>query len=102
MLFRAMTGLVTVYHGTALAAGLRIKLGNQVWLCINHDLSIAAEDLLATKTGKPQSGLEHWFPHLKKFIDQGVDGFKLDPFARLTNILNVNTTTGTPTRKCTT
>ena len=32
MLFRAMTGLVTVYHGTALAAGLRIKLGNQVSL----------------------------------------------------------------------
>jgi len=33
MLFRAMTGLVTVYHGTALAAGLRIKLGNQEPFC---------------------------------------------------------------------
>lgn len=50
-----------------------------LWLCIDHDLSIAEEDLLAGKTGKPQSGQEHWFSHLTKFIDQGVDGFKLDP-----------------------
>ena len=38
MLFRAMTGLVTVYHGTALAAGLRIKLGNQVVICQSQRL----------------------------------------------------------------
>jgi len=50
-----------------------------LWLCIDHDLSIEEEDHLAVKTGKPQSGQEHWFPHLTKFIDQGVDGFKLDP-----------------------
>jgi len=30
MLFRAMTGLVAVYHNTTLAGGLRIKLANQV------------------------------------------------------------------------
>jgi len=57
--------------------GLGFKLA--LWLCIDHDMSIAAEDKIATATGKPLSGLEHWFPHLTKFIDQGVDGFKLDP-----------------------
>ena len=31
------------------------------------------------KEGKPQSGKEHWFPHLMTFINQGVQGFKLDP-----------------------
>jgi len=57
------------------------KLGFKLalWLCIDHDLTIEEEDKLAVKTGKPQSGQEHWFPHLTKFMDQGVDGFKLDP-----------------------
>ena len=50
-----------------------------LWLCIDHDLSIAEEDYLSVKSGKAQSGQEHWFKHLTKFIDQGVDGFKLDP-----------------------
>ena len=50
-----------------------------LWLCIDHDLSIAEEDYLSAKSGKPQSGQEHWFQHLTKFMDQGVDGFKLDP-----------------------
>ncbi len=57
--------------------GLGFKLG--LWLCIDHDLSIAEEDYIAEKEGKPQSGKEHWFNHLTKFIDEGVDGFKLDP-----------------------
>ncbi|GHT43537.1 hypothetical protein AGMMS49965_17520 [Bacteroidia bacterium] len=57
------------------------KLGYKLalWLCIDHDMSIVEEDALSAKSGKPQSGQEHWFPHLTKFIDQGVDGFKLDP-----------------------
>jgi alpha-glucosidase (family GH31 glycosyl hydrolase) len=65
----------------ALFVGRLHKLGYKLalWLCINHDLSIEEEDYLAEKTGKPQSGQEHWFPHLTRFIDQGVDGFKLDP-----------------------
>lgn len=50
-----------------------------LWLCIDHDLSIEEEDHWADKTGKPQSGQEHWFEHLTRFMDQGVDGFKLDP-----------------------
>ncbi len=56
---------------------LGYKLG--LWLCIDHDLSIEEEDYLAKKSGSPLSGEEHWFPHLTRFIDQGVDGFKLDP-----------------------
>ena len=50
-----------------------------LWLCIDHDMSIEEEDHIAEKAGLSQSGLEHWFPHLTKFMDQGVDGFKLDP-----------------------
>jgi len=56
---------------------LGFKLG--LWLCVDHDLSIAEEDAIAEKEGKPLSGKEHWFDHLTKFIDEGVDGFKLDP-----------------------
>lgn len=65
----------------ALFIGRLHKLGYKLalWLCINQDLSIEEEDYLAEKTGKPQSGQEHWFPHLTRFIDQGVNGFKLDP-----------------------
>jgi alpha-glucosidase (family GH31 glycosyl hydrolase) len=69
------------YEHHALFIGRLHKLGYKLalWLCIDHDMSIAEEDALAAKSGKPQSGQEHWFPHLTKFIDQGVDGFKLDP-----------------------
>ena len=56
---------------------LGFKLG--LWLCIDHDLSIVEEDNIAEKKGKKLSGQEHWFDHLTKFIDEGVDGFKLDP-----------------------
>lgn len=57
------------------------KLGYKLalWLCIDHDLSITAEDEIAAKLGKPLSGQQHWFAHLMNFVDQGVDGFKLDP-----------------------
>ena len=57
--------------------GLGFKLA--LWLCIDHDMSIVEEDKLAQKRGAPLSGKEHWFDHLTRFIDQGVDGFKLDP-----------------------
>jgi len=50
-----------------------------LWLCIDHDMTIAAEDAIAVKNEKPQSGQEHWFNHLTNLMDQGVDGFKLDP-----------------------
>ena len=50
-----------------------------LWLCADQDLSIEEEDRIAKENSNPLSGLEHWFPHLTKFIDQGVQGFKLDP-----------------------
>jgi len=50
-----------------------------LWLNNNEDLTIEEEDYLAAKSGKPQSGKEHWFPHLMNFVNQGVQGFKLDP-----------------------
>lgn len=57
------------------------KMGYKLalWLCVDHDPSIVEEDEIAKKEGKPLSGQEPWFQHLTKFIDQGVDGFKLDP-----------------------
>ena len=57
------------------------KLGYHLalWLCIDHDLSIEEEDIISKKNGDKQSGKEHWFNHLMKFVDHGVDGFKLDP-----------------------
>ena len=57
------------------------QLGYHValWLCIDHDLSIEEEDHLAAQRGGKHSGQAHWFPHLMKFVDQGIDGFKLDP-----------------------
>ena len=57
--------------------GLGYKLG--LWLCIDHDQSIVEEDIIAAREGRPQSDKEHWFDHLTNFMDQGVDGFKLDP-----------------------
>ena len=50
-----------------------------LWLNNTEDLTIEEEDHLAWKKGKPQSGKEHWFPHLMTFVNQGVQGFKLDP-----------------------
>lgn len=53
------------------------KLG--LWLCADYDLSLPEEDLLAVAQGRQPSGKEHWMDHLKKFLDLGVDGFKIDP-----------------------
>lgn len=50
-----------------------------LWLCEEYDLSIAEEDQLAVAAGRDTSGLEHWMDHLIPFMDNGVDGFKLDP-----------------------
>ncbi|MBR2498041.1 MAG: glycoside hydrolase family 31 protein, partial [Parabacteroides sp.] len=50
-----------------------------LWLCEEYDLSLPEEDKLAAAAGKPTSGEEHWMDHLKPFLDNGVDGFKLDP-----------------------
>lgn len=63
--------LIGRLHGMGFRVGL--------WLCEEYDLSIAEEDELALRAGKDTSGLEHWMDHLTHFMDNGVDGFKLDP-----------------------
>lgn len=74
-------GKLPKYENNALFISRLHKLGFKValWLCIDHDMSIAQEDYLAEQAGKPTSGQEHWFDHLMNFVDQGIDGFKLDP-----------------------
>lgn len=57
--------------------GMGFRLG--LWLCEEYDLSITEEDEVAVAQGKKTSGKEHWMDHLTKFIDNGVDGFKMDP-----------------------
>ncbi|PWG79949.1 glycoside hydrolase family 31 protein [Pararcticibacter amylolyticus] len=55
--------------------GMKLAL----WLCVDHDFSIEEEDRIKARNGAALSGQEHWFDHLRKFLDQGVRGFKLDP-----------------------
>ena len=69
--YEARTLFVSKLHNL----GFKLAL----WLCIDHDMTIAEEDRLAGENGTSQSGKEHWFQHLTRFMDQGVDGFKLDP-----------------------
>ena len=57
------------------ALGYKICL----WLNIDTDLSVMEEDRLARENGGKLSGQINWFDHLRKFISNGVDGFKLDP-----------------------
>lgn len=57
------------------ALGYKICL----WLNIDTDLSVMEEDRLARENGGQESGQGNWFDHLRKFISNGVDGFKLDP-----------------------
>ncbi|WP_456087394.1 TIM-barrel domain-containing protein [Parabacteroides sp.] len=63
--------LIGRLHGMGYHMGL--------WLCIEYDLSVPEEDALAKAMGKPLSGQEYWMDHLKNFVDNGVDGFKMDP-----------------------
>jgi alpha-glucosidase len=50
-----------------------------LWLCEEYDLSLPEEDAIAMRKGLKGSGQEHWMDHLKSFLDQGIEGFKLDP-----------------------
>ena len=56
-----------------------------LWLCEEYDLSIQEEDNIAARTGGKLSGQEHWMDHLKPFMDQGIEGFKLDPARTIDN-----------------
>lgn len=59
-----------------------------LWLCEEYDLSIQEEDIIAERTGGKLSGQEHWMDHLIVFMDQGVEGFKLDPARTIDNHTN--------------
>ena len=45
-----------------------------LWLCMNYDLCDHEEGLAGG-----ESSLPRWYDHLMKFVDSGVDGFKIDP-----------------------
>lgn len=59
-----------------------------LWLCEEYDLSIQEEDIIAERTCGKLSGQEHWMDHLTVFMDQGVEGFKLDPARTIDNHTN--------------
>lgn len=59
-----------------------------LWLCEEYDLSIQEEDIIAERTRGKLSGQEHWMDHLTVFMDQGVEGFKLDPARTIDNHTN--------------
>ena len=59
-----------------------------LWLCEEYDLSIQEEDIIAERTGGKLSGQEHWMDHLTVFMDQGVEGFKMDPARTIDNHTN--------------
>lgn len=59
-----------------------------LWLCEEYDLSIQEEDIIAERTGGKLSGQEHWMDHLTVFMDQGAEGFKLDPARTIDNHTN--------------
>ena len=59
-----------------------------LWLCEEYDLSIQEEDIIAERTGGKLSDQEHWMDHLTVFMDQGVEGFKLDPARTIDNHTN--------------
>lgn len=59
-----------------------------LWLCEEYDLSIQEEDIIAERTGGKLSGQEHWMDHLTVFMDQGIEGFKLDPARTIDNHTN--------------
>lgn len=59
-----------------------------LWLCEEYDLSVQEEDIIAERTGGKLSGQEHWMDHLTVFMDQGVEGFKLDPARTIDNHTN--------------
>ena len=47
-----------------------------LWTCSQYDFSDEEE---RRANGAAEGGMEPWYRHLSRFVDQGVDGFKLDP-----------------------
>ncbi len=67
----------SVSEVTFIKALKRFGFKLSLWLCIRYDLTEEAERQVVN--GDPDNYGEAWYDHLKKFVDQSVDGFKLDP-----------------------
>lgn len=48
----------------------------QLWLCSTHDFTAHEENLAGNDT---DFGIPAWFDHLKKFVNDGANSFKVDP-----------------------
>jgi len=61
---------------TFLSALRRMDYHVSLWLCIDYDLTDEAE----RRAGRREENqYEPWYQHLERFVNAGVDGFKLDP-----------------------
>ncbi len=62
---------------TFISALKRYGFKLSLWVCVRHDLTQEAERQIVN--GEPDNYGEAWYDHLSKFVQQDVDGFKLDP-----------------------
>lgn len=62
------------YFFTAALKRYGFKL--HLWLCCNHDFTAYEETLAGNPT---EFGIPKWFDHLKQFVNDGADSFKMDP-----------------------
>ena len=70
------------FHGVLDRMGYKLIL----WLCCDDDLSQEEERQVAHRNGRTNDVPDEpdaWFNHLRKFIAQGVEGFKLDAARQL-------------------
>lgn len=65
---------------TFISALRRYGFHLSLWLCIDYDLTAEAE---RQYKGEETCSLEPWYEHLKAFVNDGADGFKLDPASML-------------------
>ena len=64
------------HKGFFLSALKRYGFKTQLWLCCQHDFTAHEENLAGNPT---DFGIEPWFDHLKKFMNDGALSFKVDP-----------------------
>lgn len=69
------------YPYTFISALRRMGLHTALWFCENYDFC-DEEERQVTGKGK----LTAWYDHMKQFVNDGVDGFKLDPADTLIRI----------------
>lgn len=61
---------------TFISALRRYGFKTALWLCCNHDFTAHEENLAGNPT---DFGINPWFDHLRRFAEDGVNAFKLDP-----------------------